>query len=71
MEQQNNNKKGSDWLLTIIFSIVAFIVYALVMYLLNFNLLSDLKMTILFVLLSICSGFGLMRAYKYGEEFKS
>ena len=64
------NRSKSDLFLTIIFSIISFVVYWLVVYLVGFNIFNDTKLVILFILVSITTGYGLMRKYKYGEEFK-
>lgn len=64
------NRSKSDLFLTIIFSIISFVVYWLVVYLVGFNIFNDTKLVILFILVSITTGYGLMRKYKYGEDFK-
>lgn len=64
----NRNKR--DLFLTVIFTIISFAVYWLVVYLVGFNIFNDIKMVILFALVSMATGYGLMRKYKYGEEFK-
>lgn len=64
------NRNKSDLFLTVIFTIISFVVYWLVVYLVGFNILNDTKLVILFVLVSITTGYGLMRKYKYGEDFK-
>ena len=69
MEQPNNNNKGNDLVLTIIFTIVAFGIYWLITFLVDLDIFEDTKRTILFAIVSLCSGYGLMRAYKYGEKY--
>lgn len=64
------NRNRSDLFLTVIFTIISFVVYWLVAYLVAFNIFNDTKLVILFILLSITTGYGLMRKYKYGEDFK-
>ncbi len=64
------NRSKSDLFLTVIFSIISFVVYWLVVYLVGFNIFNDTKLVILFILVSITTGYGLMRKYKYGEDFK-
>ena len=64
------NRSKSDLFLTVIFSMISFVVYWLVVYLVGFNIFNDTKLVILFILVSITTGYGLMRKYKYGEDFK-
>lgn len=64
------NRNKSDLFLTVIFTIISFVLYWLVAYLLGFNILNDTKLVILFILVSITTGYGFMRKYKYGEDFK-
>lgn len=64
------NRNKSDLFLTVIFTIISFVVYWLVAYLVGFNIFNDTKMVILFILFSITTGYSLMRKYKYGEDFK-
>lgn len=64
--EKTNPTSIGDLMLTLIFSIIAFGIYSLVLYLAGFKF-DDIKTIIMFALLSICSGFGLMRAYKYND----
>lgn len=68
MEQPNNNK-GNDLVLTIVFTIVAFGIYWLIAFLIDLEIFESAKSIILYIILSLCSGYGLMRAYKYGEKY--
>ena len=57
----------TDLLLIVIFSAIAFGVYALVSYLLDLVLFENGKGIILWILISISSGIGLFVAYRTGD----